>query len=102
MSGAFSGADATGQPRTAWRIIKEWILAQMALIEMLLVTTPWGRWWCYLEVELSDRTYRAVLPHCDKYGSEKRMDNLPVLVVYRDDQAEKNFHLWLVDCGRDR
>ena len=59
----------------------------------LLVETPWGRLWCYLEVELSDRTYRAVQPRCNKYGSEDRRDNLPVLVACRDDQAERNFHL---------
>lgn len=59
---------------------------------VVLVETPWGRWWCYLEVELSDRTYGAVLPRCEKYGAQNRLDNLPVLVVCRDDQAEGNFH----------
>ena len=44
---------------------------------MLLVETPWGRRWCYLEVELSDRTYRAVQPRCDKYASKDRQDNFP-------------------------
>ena len=56
------------------------------------VWTPWGRWWCYLEVELSDRTEIAVQPRCDKYGSTKRRDNLPVLIVCRDEVAEKSFH----------
>ena len=69
---------------------------------MVLVTTPWGRWWCYLEVELSDRTYRAVLPRCDKYGSKNRMDDLPVLIVCRDDCAEKNFHSAAKDSKRPR
>ena len=59
----------------------------------VLVETPWGRCWCYLEVELSDKTYMAVKPRCDKYGSDKRMDDLPVLIICRDDQAERNFHL---------
>ena len=59
---------------------------------VLFLTTPWGRWWCYLEVELSDQTYDDVLPRCKKYGSRKRRDNLPVLIVCRDDQAEGNFH----------
>ena len=59
---------------------------------ILSLTTPWGRWWCYLEVELSDQTYEDVLPRCDKYGSRERRDNLPVLIVCRDDQAEQNFH----------
>ena len=66
---------------------------------MVLVTTPWGRWWCYLEVELSDRTYKAVLTRCKKYGSPHRMDNLPVLIVCRDDKAEGNFHLAAAGSG---
>ena len=57
------------------------------------VGTPWGRWWCYLEIELSDRTYMAVKPRCDKYGSANRRDGLPVLIVCRDGPAERNFHL---------
>ena len=60
---------------------------------VIFVETPWGRLWCYLEVELSDRTYRAVLPRCDKYASEERRDDLPVLIVCRDDKAEGSFHL---------
>ena len=60
---------------------------------MIFVDTPWGPLWCYLEVELSDRTFMAVKPRCDKYGSTERRDNLPVLVACRDDQAERNFHL---------
>ena len=57
------------------------------------VKTPWRRCWGYLEVELSDWTYGAVLPRCDKYGSPHRRDDLPILIVCRDDEAEKNFHL---------
>ena len=44
-------------------------------------------------MELSDRTYGAVQPRCDKYGSKEHLDNLPVLIVCRDDEAEMNFHL---------
>lgn len=55
------------------------------------VQTPWGRTWCYLEVELSDRTENAVRPRCKKYGSESRRDALPLLVVCRDEQAEEAF-----------
>jgi len=66
---------------------------------ILFLTTPWGRWWCYLEVELSDQTYEDVLPRCKKYGSRKRRDNLPVLIVCRDDQAEGNFHRAAADSN---
>ena len=59
---------------------------------VVLVETPWGRIWCYLEVELSDRTDSAVKPRCDKYGSRRRRDSLPVLIVCQDDQAERSFH----------
>ena len=64
---------------------------------VIRVETPWGRWWCYLEVELSDWTYEDVLPRCEKYGSPNRLDNLPVLIACRDDQAEANFHLAAAD-----
>ena len=60
---------------------------------MVFLGTPWGRLWCRLEVELSDKSYEAVGPRCDKYGSGHRRDNLPVLVVCRDETAEGNFHL---------
>ena len=63
----------------------------------VLVDTEWGMQWCYLEVELSDRTYMAVKPRCDKYGSRDRRDGLPVLVVCRDEQAERSFHLAAAD-----
>ena len=60
---------------------------------VILVETPWGRQWCYLEVELSDRTLRAVRPRCQKYGSRNRQDNFPLFVVCRDKRAERSFHL---------
>ena len=60
---------------------------------MILVTTPWGRIWCYLEVELSRRTCRAIKPRYDKYWSKGRQDDLPVLIVCRDEDAEENFRL---------
>ena len=55
------------------------------------VKTPWGLTWCYVEVELSDRTRSAVKPRCDKYGSRRRRDSLPVLIICQDDQAKANF-----------
>ena len=59
---------------------------------MVLLGTPWGRLWCRLEVELSDVSYADIWPRCKKYGSSQRRDDLPVLVVCRDEEAEKNFH----------
>ena len=59
---------------------------------VILVRTRWGRDWCYLEIELSDRSYSAVKPRCGKYASKDRRDNHPTLVVCHDDLAEKNFH----------
>ena len=67
---------------------------------VLLVRTPWGRLWCYLEVELSKRSYLAVKPRCDKYGSTARRDDLPVLVVCHNDRAEANFHLAAAESAR--
>ena len=69
---------------------------------VIRVETPWGRWWCYLEVELSDWTYEDVLPRCEKYGSPNRLDNLPVLIACRDDEAEENFHLAAADSNAPR
>ena len=60
---------------------------------IILVKTPWGWEWCYLEVELSDRSYLAVLPRCQKYGSEHRRDDFPVLIVCYNDAAEANFRM---------
>ena len=60
---------------------------------LVRLQTPWGREWCRLEVELSDRTYKAVQPRCSKCGSQERRDNLTVLVVCLDGEAERNFHL---------
>ena len=78
---------------------------------VILVETPWGRQWSYLEVELSDRTLRAVRPRCQKYGSQNRRDNFPLFVVCRDEQAERSFHLeaashrlatWVADHDPDQ
>ena len=60
---------------------------------MVLLETQRGREWCYLEYELSDRSYKAVKPRCDKYASEYRLDNNLLLVVCHDDRAERNFHV---------
>ena len=59
---------------------------------VVLVRTPWGKLWCYLEFELSDRSPSAVGKRCGKYGAAERLDARPVLVVCYDDRAEKNFH----------
>lgn len=58
---------------------------------VLVYVPPWGRVWCYLEIELSDRSYSAVQPRGEKYGSPHRRDDRPVLVVCVDDVAEKNW-----------
>ena len=58
---------------------------------IVLAGTPWGTKWCYLEFELSDRSWGDVKPRCEKYGSPYRLDDQPVLVVCHDDKAEQNF-----------
>ena len=70
------------------------VLADHRRIEpdgIVLVGTPWGRLWSYLEFELSDRSWAAVKPRCEKYASPHRLDDQPVLVVCHDDKAERNF-----------
>lgn len=58
---------------------------------VVLLQTPWGRRWCYLEFELSDRSVRAFAPRCQKYGSGHRLENHPLLMVCHDGRAEENF-----------
>ena len=58
---------------------------------MVLVTTPWGRLRCFLEVELSDRSYSAVFPRVKRYASLHRRDSHPALFVCHDDRAERAF-----------
>lgn len=65
---------------------------------IVLVAGPWGRDWYRLEVELSDRTVGAARPRCEKYASEERMDDNPVLVVCHDDQAETNWQTAAAEC----
>ena len=65
----------------------------------VLVQTPWGRLWCNLEIELSDRTYSAVEPRCKKFASAHRRDDDPVLFACHDDRAERNFHLAGAECS---
>ena len=65
---------------------------------MVLVNTTWGKYWCYLEFELSDRSYSAIKPRCEKYASWDRRDDYPVLVVCHDDRAEENFHKSGSEC----
>ena len=66
---------------------------------IVLVETPWGRLWCFLEVELSDRSYSAVQPRVERYASEHRRDAHPVLIVCHDDRAEYIFHLAGLECN---
>ncbi len=66
---------------------------------IVLVETPWGRLWCFLEVELSDRSYSAVQPRVERYASEHRRDAHPVLIVCHDDRAEYTFHLAGLECN---
>ena len=58
----------------------------------VLVETPlWGKVWCYLETELSDRTPRAIGPRCKRYGSPDRLEDGPLLVVAYNELAEQHF-----------
>ena len=58
----------------------------------VLVETPlWGKVWCYLEAELSDRTPRAIGPRCRRYGSPHRLEDGPLLVVAYNARAEQHF-----------
>ena len=47
---------------------------------MVLGNTPWGKLWCKLELELSDRSVKAFKPRCEKYASENRRDSDPLLI----------------------
>ena len=67
---------------------------------LVLVQTPWGKVWSFLEFELSDRSYKDVEPRVEKYASEHRRDAHPLLVVCHDDRAEKNFHAAGLNCDR--
>ena len=55
------------------------------------INEQWMRW-CYLEVELSDRTPKAADDRCIRYASKDRLDNSPVLFVVYNETAERNFH----------
>ena len=59
---------------------------------VILVESLWGLSWHYLEIELSDVSYGAVLRRCAKYASVHQRDNFPVLVVCPTDAAERNWH----------
>ena len=58
---------------------------------VVLLQTPWGRRWCYLEYELSDRSEKAFAPRCAKYGSGHRLESHPLIMVCHDGRAEANF-----------
>ena len=61
----------------------------------------WGMWWCYLEVELSDRHPEEVKKRCRRYASENRLDDSPVFFVVYNETAERNFHAAGRECGLD-
>ena len=58
----------------------------------VLAGTPlWGRKWCNVEIELSDRTPRAIGPRCKRYGSPDRLEDGPLLVVAYNERAEQHY-----------
>ena len=61
----------------------------------------WGMWWCYVEVELSDRYGEDVKNRCRRYASDNRLDDSPVLFVVYNETAERNFHAAGRECGLD-
>ena len=67
---------------------------------IILVVGPWGLEWYALEIELSDRTYGAAKPRCEKYASDDRMEDGPVLVVCHDEEAERNWQRAGAECAR--
>ena len=66
---------------------------------VILLGTPWGLVWCFLEVEFSDRSYLAAKSRCEKYSSEHRRDNFPVLVICPTELAERNFQKAGMACA---
>ena len=60
---------------------------------VLAHTPTWGRTWCNVEVEYSDRTPKAIRKRCRRYASPNRLDDYPLLVVAYNERAETNFHL---------
>ena len=67
---------------------------------IVLVLGPWGREWYNLEIELSDRSFGAARPRCEKYASGHRRDDGPVLVVCHDDEAERNWQRAAAQCAQ--
>ena len=61
----------------------------------------WGMWWCYVEVELSDRYGDDVRKRCRRYASENRLDDSPVFFVVYNETSERNFHAAGRECGLD-
>ena len=59
----------------------------------VLVTSPLGRRWHNIEVELSDTSRSALKRRCEKYVSPHRRDDDPVLFICHHDLAEGNLHL---------
>ena len=64
---------------------------------ILLLDTPFGPGWVYVEYELTAQSPDQVRGKLLGYGSDLRRDDFPVLVVCANDLAEANFHA----AGRD-
>ena len=64
---------------------------------ILLVNTPFGPGWVYVEYELTAQNPQKIRDKLLGYGSHLRRDYFPVLVVCANDRAEANFHT----AGRD-
>ena len=64
---------------------------------ILLLDTPFGPGWVYVEYELTAQSPDQVRGKLLGYGSDLRRDDFPVLVVCANDLAEANFR----SAGRD-
>ena len=56
-----------------------------------LSESPFGPGWCYVEYERSARRRARIAKKLRGYGSERRQDRFPLLLVCWDDQAEQLF-----------
>ena len=58
---------------------------------MKLAISPYGPGWHYVELENSARRRFRVREKLSNFGSTQRQDNLPVIFVLWDDEAERIF-----------
>ena len=66
---------------------------------ILLLDTPFGPGWVYVEYELTAQNPERVRGKLLGHGSHLRRDDFPVLVVCANDLAETNFHAAGSDLG---